>query len=90
MFAKLKAYIANHLVVDARNWWRWYSTWAFTTIGGIQTSVVVYIPKAHLDAAVMFYPTLTWSDAIASFTAFLAVTGFIGRMISQQPQKVAA
>ena len=84
------------LVEDWRDFWKWYSTWALTTIGGIQTYVLTYATPEQLAAPILFYPSMTWGQGVASLTTFLAVTGFIGRLISQkkkttpdpQPQEV--
>jgi hypothetical protein len=74
------------LIKNWRDAWKWYSTWAFASIATIQTSVLVFVTPAQLAAPVLFYPTWTWEMASQAVIAFLAVTGGIGRLISQSPK----
>lgn len=71
------------LIDNWRQWPRMYSQWAFTTIAGIQGSVLAFMTKDQLDAPVLFYPSLTWGAAVAAVTTALAVSGFVGRLIAQ-------
>lgn len=74
------------LVEDWKQWWRWYSMWAFASIGTIQTSVLVFLTEEQLAAPILFYPTWTWGTLAQAVVAFLAVTGGIGRLIYQSPK----
>lgn len=74
------------LIENWKNAWRWYSTWAFASIATIQASVLAFITPAQLDSAVLFYPSMTWGAVAQAVTAFLAVTGGVGRLISQAPK----
>lgn len=65
---------------------RWYSTWAFASIATIQASVLAFITPEQLAAPILFYPSWTWGAASQAVVAFLAVTGGIGRLISQEPK----
>lgn len=65
---------------------RWYSTWAFASIATIQASVLAFITPEQLAAPILFYPSWTWGAAAQAVVAFLAVTGGIGRLISQSPK----
>lgn len=71
------------LIDNWRQWPRMYSQWAFATIAAFQASVLAFISAETLAAPVLFYPALTWGGLASSVTAFLAVTGFIGRLIAQ-------
>jgi hypothetical protein len=77
------------LIDNWRQWPRMYSQWAFTTIAGIQGSVLAFVAPDILAAPVLFLggigipAEMTWGGAIAGVTAFLAVTGFVGRLIAQ-------
>lgn len=70
------------------NWkkaWTWYSVWAagaVVTIG----SIGAYLTPEMLAAPIVFLPDWTWGKALSSLTAFLGVTGLIGRLISQEPK----
>jgi hypothetical protein len=75
--------MAIKLVDNWRSWPRMYSQWAFATIGGIQGSVLAFVPAETLAAPILFFPSMTWAGFISSVTAFLAISGFIGRLISQ-------
>lgn len=76
------------LVQDWKDAWRWYSTWAFTSIATIQGYILAFLTPEQLAAPVLFYPTWTWGTATQAVIAFLAVTGGIGRLISQEPKHV--
>ena len=65
---------------------RWYSTWAFTSIATIQASVLAFLSSEQLSAPILFYPSWTWGQGAQAVVAFLAVTGGIGRLISQEPK----
>lgn len=75
------------LIDNWRDAWRWYSMWAFSAISIISggSGVLVHLTPAMLGAKVLFMPTWTWAEVVASIIAFLAVTGGIGRLISQKP-----
>lgn len=75
------------LIENWRDAPRWYSTWAFASIATIQASVLTFISEAQLAAPILFYPSWTWSQASQAVVAFLAVTGGIGRLISQTPKE---
>lgn len=77
------------LVENWRDAPRWYSTWAFASIATIQGSVLAFITPEQLAAPVLFYPSWTWGAASQAVVAFLAVTGGIGRLISQTPKAEA-
>lgn len=74
------------LIEDWRQAPRWYSTWAFTSIATIQASVLAFISSEQLAAPILFYPSWTWGQAAQAVVAFLAVTGGVGRLISQEPK----
>lgn len=75
------------LVEDWKRAWRWYSTWAFASIATIQGSVLAFITPEQLAAPILFYPAWTWGAASQAVVAFLAVSGGIGRLISQAPNE---
>jgi len=73
------------LIDDWRQWPRFYSTWAFSSIATIQ-GATAFLSAEVLAARVPFMPAeTTWATLIASATAFLAITGAIGRLIDQSP-----
>jgi len=76
------------LVEDWRRAWRWYSMWAFSAISIISggSGILVHLTPTMLGAKVLFMPTWTWAEVVASVIAFLAITGGIGRLISQKPE----
>lgn len=74
------------LIENWRDAPRWYSTWAFASIATIQGSVLAFITPEQLEAAILFYPSMTWAALVQAVVAFLAVTGGIGRLI-YQPKK---
>lgn len=74
------------LISNWRDAPRWYSTWAFASIATIQASVLAFITPEQLAAPILFYPSWTWGAASQAVVAFLAVTGGIGRLISQEPK----
>lgn len=74
------------LINDWRQAPKFYSTWAFASIATIQASVLTFITPEQLTAPILFYPSWTWGAAAQAVVAFLAVTGGIGRLISQTPQ----
>lgn len=74
------------LVEDWKQCIRWYSMWAFASIGTIQGSVMTFITPEQLAAPVLFYPQWTWGTLAQAVVAFLAVTGGIGRLIYQPPK----
>jgi hypothetical protein len=76
------------LIENWRDAPRWYSTWAFASIATIQGSVLAFITPEQLEAAILFYPSVTWGALVQAVVAFLAVTGGIGRLI-YQPKKDA-
>jgi hypothetical protein len=71
------------LIDNWRQWPRMYSQWAFATILGLQGSVLAFLSSDQLAAPLLPWLTLTWGQAIQSLTAALAVSGFVGRLISQ-------
>lgn len=78
-----------HLIHDWRRWPRMYSQWAFTTIASVQGSVLVFVTPEQLAAPALLLPG-SWGDVLASATAALAVSGFIGRLIAQDLAPPAA
>lgn len=73
------------LVENWRDAPRWYSVWAagaVVTIGGVGA----YLTPEMLAAPIFFLPDWTWGKALSSITAFLGVTGLVGRLISQEPK----
>ena len=74
------------LIENWRDAPRWYSTWALASIATIQGSVLAFITPDQLASAVLFYPSMTWGGVAQAVTAFLAVTGGIGRLIAQPVQ----
>lgn len=75
------------LIDNWRDWPKFYSTWAFASIATIQGSMLAFITPEQLQAAILFYPSLTWGGLSQSVVAFLAVTGGIGRLIAQPSKK---
>jgi len=71
------------LIDNWRQWPRMYSQWAFATIAALQGSVLGFISAQTLASPILFFPTMTWGGLANSITAFLAVSGFIGRLIDQ-------
>ncbi len=65
---------------------RWYSTWCFASIAAIQGVTKGFITIDQLAARILFYPDWTWGGLVDAVVAFLAVTGLIGRLISQEPK----
>lgn len=65
---------------------RWYSTWAFASIATIQGYIIAFLTAEQLQAPILFYPSWTWGMATQAVVAFLAVTGGVGRLISQEPK----
>lgn len=75
-----------NLIKNWRDAWKWYSTWAFASIATIQASVLAFLSSEQLAAPILFYPSWTWGQAAQAVVAFLAVTGGVGRLISQAPK----
>ncbi len=73
-----------NLVKNWRDAWKWYSVWALSAVTTVGT-VSLYVTPAMLAAPILFYPEWTWGELVAAVTAFLGVTGLIGRVISQEP-----
>ena len=65
---------------------RFYSVWAFASIATIQGVTKGFLTLDQLAAQVLFYPDWTWGGLVDAVVAFLAVTGLIGRLISQEPK----
>lgn len=74
------------LIENWRDAPRWYSTWAFASIATIQASVLAFLTSEQLAAPILFMPSWTWGSATQAVVAFLAVTGGVGRLISQAPK----
>lgn len=74
------------LVNNWRDAWRWYSMWAFAAINVISGAggITAYLTPQMLAAKVLFFPAWTWAEVVFAIIAFLAVTGGIGRMLSQE------
>lgn len=70
------------LIDNWRQWPRMYSQWAAAAILGLQGGVLVYLTPEQL-AAPTFFLDYTWGQVASGVTAALAVSGFIGRLISQ-------
>ena len=62
---------------------RMYSLWAFASIATIQGSVIAFITPEQLATMVLFLPSWTWGELLQAVVAFLAVTGGIGRLVTQ-------
>lgn len=62
---------------------RMYSMWAFTSIATIQGSVLAFITPEQMATPVLFLSGWTWGALAQAVVAFLAVTGGVGRLISQ-------
>lgn len=75
-----------NLVKNWRDAWKWYSVWAFGAIEIISGAggITAYLTPQMLTAKVLFFPTWTWAEVVFAILAFLAVTGGIGRLISQE------
>ena len=71
------------LIDNWRDWPKFYSTWAFGSIATIQGYLLAFISPEQLQAAVLFYPSMTWGGLSQSVVALLAVTGSIARIIAQ-------
>lgn len=71
------------LIDTWRQWPRMYSQWAALTIVALQTTVLAVISTETLAAPILFYPSMTWGTLASSVTAFLAVSGFVGRLLDQ-------
>lgn len=70
------------LVSNWRQWPRMYSQWAAAAIVAFHGSVMAYLTPEQL-AAPMFLFDYTWGQVVSGATALLAVSGFVGRLISQ-------
>jgi len=70
------------LIDNWRQWPKMYSTWAFGSIATIQTATA-FIAADVLQAQVLFFAGYTWQGLISSATAFLAISGMVGRLIAQ-------
>lgn len=71
------------LIDNWRQWPKMYSTWAFGSIATIQ-GAAAFLSAEILAAHVLFAPVhVTWATLISSATAFLAISGAIGRLIAQ-------
>jgi len=66
---------------------RMYSMWALAAITTIQGSVLAFLSPEQLAAIVTGLPGWTWGELLQSAVAFLAVTGGIGRLITQDVSK---
>ena len=69
------------LIDNWRQWPKMYSTWAFGSIATIQTTAALL--SAEILAAPVLLMDVTWGGLISSLTAFLAISGAVGRLISQ-------
>jgi hypothetical protein len=72
------------LIDDWRDAPRMYSIWALAAITTIQGSVLAFLTPAQLAAVAL--SGWTWGELLQSAVAFLAITGGIGRLITQGPQ----
>lgn len=61
---------------------RMYSIWALSGIATIQGSVLAFLTPAQLDSIAL--AGWTWGDLLQGAVAFLAVTGGIGRLLTQE------
>jgi|GEM_PF-5798927 len=71
------------LISNWRDAPRMYSIWALAAITTIQGGVLALLSQTQLDALVVFMPGWTWGELLQSTVAFLAITGGIGRLITQ-------
>lgn len=69
------------LIDNWRQWPKMYSTWAFGSIATIQTATAFI--AADVLAARVLLSDYTWQGLISSATAFLAISGMVGRLIAQ-------
>ena len=69
------------LIDNWRQWPKMYSTWAFGSIATIQAATA-FIAADVLAARVPFID-YTWQGLISSATAFLAISGMVGRLVAQ-------
>lgn len=77
--------LKDHLVEDARNWWKWLSTWCFAAIGVLQTaqaSLALLSPDV-LATKVPFTASLSWQALINGVSIFLALAGPYLRAVRQ-------
>jgi hypothetical protein len=65
---------------------KFYSIWAFASIATIQGVTKGFLTLDQLASRVLFYPDWTWGGLVDAVVAFLAVTGLVGRLISQSPK----
>ena len=70
------------LVDDWKKAARWYSVQAFAAIATIQGSILIYVTPDQLAAPTLFLD-MTWGGLVNAITAFLAVSGGVGRIIAQ-------
>ena len=78
------------LIDDWRDAPRMYSMWAFASIATIQGSVLAFVTAEQLAARILFAPAWTYAEAVQAVVAFLAISGGIGRLLSQSPPHDAA
>lgn len=71
------------LIDDWRKLPRMYSVWAMAMVVAIQTSVSTYITPEMLSAHILLFPDWTYDMLQKAVTAFLGITGMIGRAITQ-------
>jgi len=72
------------LIPDWRAAPRMYSIWALSGIATIQGSVLAFLTPAQLES--IAFTGWTWGELLQSAVAFLAITGGIGRLVSQGTQ----
>jgi 4-hydroxybenzoate polyprenyltransferase len=68
-------------IPDWRKAPRLYSIWALASIASIQGSVLSFLTPMQLAA--MAFSGWTWGEVAQGVVAFLAVTGGIGRLLTQ-------
>jgi hypothetical protein len=72
------------IIDDWRQAPRWYSVWALAAITTIQGSMLAFLSPEQLATIVTGLPGWTYGELLQSTVAFLAVTGGIGRLVTQE------
>lgn len=73
------------LISNWRDAPRWYSMWAAGAVVALG-SIGGYLTPDMLAAPILFLPDWTWGRALSTVTAFIGVSGIVGRLISQEPK----
>ncbi|MEM6907164.1 MAG: hypothetical protein AAF494_00675 [Pseudomonadota bacterium] len=81
MLDRLKAWLGDHLVDDASNWWRWFSTHILALISALTGFLATN--SMELAAVLAFLPEELHSLGGAAIAVVLFVIGLIGRLFKQ-------